>query len=332
MDDNFPTEGFRLIGSCPCWAYTRGSLDAQKARAINPKRFRRERMNLPANFSDYWDEAVRQAADQFLDGARGLELRPAVKAYFKKNKNGGSFWLEIQKPSEDIRLIDVELLKEILPITLRVRIWYYLSESHLPLKHIELGDVYLGNERVGCSAVQPRQSWRTQLEHEGIAVEGIEYPLRKLLFVNSSQEMSSAITEILRDLWNIASDIKAGKTTTERHFFPEELSELDAQYYEGTASQISVNKYERSKQAREICLAHYGAQCQICRIIFKEKYGDIGEGFMHVHHVIPLHSAGQSYEVDPINHLVPVCPNCHAMLHQKKPPYSVEEMKGKLRN
>ncbi len=56
-------------------------------------------------------------------------------------------------------------------------------------------------------------------------------------------------------------------------------------------------------------------------------YGQIGEGFIHVHHLKPLSEIGQEYEVDPIEDLRPVCPNCHAMLHRKKPPYTIEQLK-----
>jgi 5-methylcytosine-specific restriction protein A len=37
---------------------------------------------------------------------------------------------------------------------------------------------------------------------------------------------------------------------------------------------------------------------------------------------------GNNYIVDPVKDLEPVCPNCHAMLHRKDPPYSIEELYG----
>ena len=36
------------------------------------------------------------------------------------------------------------------------------------------------------------------------------------------------------------------------------------------------------------------------------------------------------YDVDPINDLMPVCPNCHAMLHRRTPPFSVEELAASI--
>ena len=36
---------------------------------------------------------------------------------------------------------------------------------------------------------------------------------------------------------------------------------------------------------------------------------------------------GKEYEVDPIKDLIPVCPNCHAMIHSKRPAFTIEEIK-----
>jgi 5-methylcytosine-specific restriction protein A len=46
-------------------------------------------------------------------------------------------------------------------------------------------------------------------------------------------------------------------------------------------------------------------------------YGEIGKGFIHVHHIVPIHKIGKEYKINYIEDLVPVCPNCHAMLHRK---------------
>ena len=47
-------------------------------------------------------------------------------------------------------------------------------------------------------------------------------------------------------------------------------------------------------------------------------YGEFGQGFIHVHHIVPISKIGKEYKIDPIKDLVPVCPNCHAMLHRGK--------------
>ena len=66
--------------------------------------------------------------------------------------------------------------------------------------------------------------------------------------------------------------------------------------------------------------------CSICGFSFREKYGEIGENFIHVHHLKPLSEIRTDYQLDPIKDLRPVCPNCHEMLHRKEPAYSLEEL------
>lgn len=102
--------------------------------------------------------------------------------------------------------------------------------------------------------------------------------------------------------------------------------DVGAQYIEGQRVHVLVNRYERDRSAREKCILHHGAICCVCKFDFGEKFGSFGRGFIHVHHVVPLSAIGVQYEIDPINDLVPICPNCHAMIHRRSPPLSVEEL------
>ncbi len=111
---------------------------------------------------------------------------------------------------------------------------------------------------------------------------------------------------------------------------PEEVLNTDT-FREGATSQLLVNAYERSPVARQKCIAHYGTSCSICGFDFSEIYGRVGDGLIHVHHLTPLSDIGQEYEVDPIRDLRPVCPNCHAVIHRRNPPYSIREVKDFLR-
>ncbi|WP_018632773.1 HNH endonuclease [Neomegalonema perideroedes] len=88
------------------------------------------------------------------------------------------------------------------------------------------------------------------------------------------------------------------------------------EFVEGGRVRRMVNLYERDKDARAACVRHYGAKCQACEFDFRKAYGAHGEGFIHVHHLVPLSTIGEDYEVDPIKDLIPLCPNCHAMIHR----------------
>jgi 5-methylcytosine-specific restriction protein A len=107
---------------------------------------------------------------------------------------------------------------------------------------------------------------------------------------------------------------------------------LDEQTFpEGAVTRVEVNKYERDPRARKECLDHYGYRCAVCEFSFEDSYGPLGQNFIHVHHTVELSLAPPGYEVHPINDLRPVCPNCHAMLHQKRQALTIDELKQQLR-
>lgn len=99
-------------------------------------------------------------------------------------------------------------------------------------------------------------------------------------------------------------------------FFPEALDSTAVEF-EGMKKQITVNKYERSSIARAKCIECHGYICATCKFDFEKEYGEIGREFIHVHHVRPISSIGKSYRIDYEKDLIPICPNCHAMLHRK---------------
>jgi predicted HNH restriction endonuclease len=108
----------------------------------------------------------------------------------------------------------------------------------------------------------------------------------------------------------------------------EEIS--DAPLSEGSFKRIQVNAYERNPVARARCIAAHGATCSVCGFEFASFYGAEAEGFIHVHHLKPLSEIQENYEVDPIVDLVPVCPNCHAVIHMTHPPKTIAQVRSQL--
>lgn len=115
-------------------------------------------------------------------------------------------------------------------------------------------------------------------------------------------------------------------------FFPEEVNPNQPDLLEGSIRKIYVNAYERNSFARKKCIEHYGPKCQVCEMDFQSVYDGLGNDYIHVHHLeLISRKDGIEYKVDPVKDLVPVCPNCHAMLHQKNPPFKIDELRGKLK-
>ncbi|HXR05099.1 MAG TPA: HNH endonuclease [Verrucomicrobiae bacterium] len=107
---------------------------------------------------------------------------------------------------------------------------------------------------------------------------------------------------------------------------PDELPDK-FQFPEGAKSQITVSAYERNSEARKKCIEHYSSSCYVCGFDFAKVYGELGSGFIHVHHLTPFAVLGEPRLTDPVADLRPVCPNCHAMLHRRYPPIPIAELK-----
>lgn len=101
-------------------------------------------------------------------------------------------------------------------------------------------------------------------------------------------------------------------------------------HYEGSVTTVKVNKYERNQDARRKCIEIHGFQCKICGFDFEKTYGEVGKGLIHVHHVVPISTIKHEYHIDYEKDLIPVCPNCHAMIHRRKEPYSINEVREML--
>jgi 5-methylcytosine-specific restriction enzyme A len=111
----------------------------------------------------------------------------------------------------------------------------------------------------------------------------------------------------------------------------EEEGILTENFIEGGTIRIEVNVYERSHHARQKCIEIHGNSCVICNFNFDTTYGGVAEGFIHVHHLIPLAQVNTKYVCNPQSDLLPVCANCHAVIHMRNPPFSTEEVKALLK-
>jgi 5-methylcytosine-specific restriction protein A len=100
---------------------------------------------------------------------------------------------------------------------------------------------------------------------------------------------------------------------------------------EGAAVVVEATKYERSRLNRAACIELRGTTCLVCGFDFAERYGPLGEGFIHVHHLVPVSEIGPNYIINPASDLVPICPNCHSMIHRRNPPLTVEQLRDIIR-
>ena len=131
----------------------------------------------------------------------------------------------------------------------------------------------------------------------------------------------------IRIIWSFINPIEKPSQQIEPI---EGIDEIHKRFKEGTSKKVEVSIYTRSIEARKKCIDLNGCICSVCRFDFEKTYGSIGQGFIHIHHLNQMSEINDEYIVNPKTDLVPVCPNCHSMLHTKKPAISIEELKSYL--
>jgi 5-methylcytosine-specific restriction protein A len=102
-------------------------------------------------------------------------------------------------------------------------------------------------------------------------------------------------------------------------------------FEEGDKAAVIAQRVERSRGAREACLAMHGRACKVCDRSMAELYGPAGDGVIEVHHLRELALCEGRRPVDPEKDLIPVCPNCHAVIHARRPAYAPGEVRSMLR-
>jgi 5-methylcytosine-specific restriction enzyme A len=140
----------------------------------------------------------------------------------------------------------------------------------------------------------------------------------------SGVQIPAPVAAAVESLWT-------ARTAVSPSLSPDEIEGL-GDYFEGAKKVVTVNAYERDPKARAACIAHHGRRCKVCDTVLADRYGAIASQLVHVHHLIPLSNIGATYKVDPINDLVPVCPNCHAVIHLRRPnALSISDARALLR-
>lgn len=193
-----------------------------------------------------------------------------------------------------------------------------------PLKRVMFKTIVEKESMKFNEIVDDTEYWHVKEEHDK-AIHGDYARLRLIAQVNSEnltlsklkeQGLKAAPQGPIKLKEDLAKYIDTYMNDyMNEHDFPE--SDVPKNCYEGNVCQVLVNKFERSSIARQKCIEYHGTKCFVCGFDFEKVYGEIGKGFIHVHHIIPLNEIGKEYIVDYKNDLIPVCPNCHAMLHRK---------------
>jgi hypothetical protein len=110
---------------------------------------------------------------------------------------------------------------------------------------------------------------------------------------------------------------------------------------EGRRKTINTQVYERSKLLRDKAIELYTRNgrivCEACGFDFYTQYGEIGQGYIEIHHKKPIFQyEGSDFSkliTAALRNLIPLCSNCHRMAHRRKDkPFTIQELKELLIN
>lgn len=125
-------------------------------------------------------------------------------------------------------------------------------------------------------------------------------------------DLASREARRIRDL------ILLGETRIAEIYNDVDMSDIQAS--EGRILRATHIKRERDpklRQAKIIRTRRLGlpVACEVCAFDFKSTYGERGEGYIEVHHILPLHASGPV--ASRLDDLALLCSNCHRMIHRK---------------
>lgn len=97
---------------------------------------------------------------------------------------------------------------------------------------------------------------------------------------------------------------------------------IDPAVKEGDAMETVSTRYERSRLARRLCIEAYGNtyRCEVCETKLTDKYGSRAnkEDYIEVHHIVEHTERSRQEGAHAVNYrteMIPLCPNCHRMIH-----------------
>ncbi|MFB7916581.1 HNH endonuclease [Streptomyces sp. NPDC056061] len=136
------------------------------------------------------------------------------------------------------------------------------------------------------------------------------------------REMIAAFIARPSEMLAAAAALRQGISTGELHRIPEDPDELDEHGRSAVEGRLLVRwtlhrERDRGLRARKIAQAEklgHPLQCEVCTFDFGRSYGPLGEGYVEVHHRLPLHVSGP--RETRLDDLALLCANCHRMCHR----------------
>ena len=116
----------------------------------------------------------------------------------------------------------------------------------------------------------------------------------------------------------------------DNNFSENQRKNIIEQDYSGLVIEEGFTKFSqiktklRSRKLVAIAKEHYSQNgklfCSACNFNFENFYGDVGRGYIEIHHINPIFARENNFEQsinEALDGVIPVCANCHRIIHRK---------------
>ncbi|MER6223573.1 HNH endonuclease [Streptomyces sp900105755] len=153
-----------------------------------------------------------------------------------------------------------------------------------------------------------------------------------------TREVVADFTERPAEMLAAAKALHAGVASAEIVGIPAQEGETDlareGQLLRRWALYRERNRPLRDRKVQAVLEEGLPLRCEVCSFDFTAAYGELGDGYIEVHHSLPLHASGVT-ETRLLD-LALLCANCHRMCHKSfrgeswRTPDAIREQMQKL--
>lgn len=137
-------------------------------------------------------------------------------------------------------------------------------------------------------------------------------------------KLSRSLAEALREVAGVSASPAGGADSAAP-------SQAAREFAEGERSRRESAFFKRNPALRAAAIAKHGVRCRGCDHSLGEIYGELGAGYIEIHHLDPLAERADGLSAGPhqttVDDVTPLCANCHRMVHRRRPALSIDELR-----
>jgi predicted HNH restriction endonuclease len=222
---------------------------------------------------------------------------------------------------------------QIIEIVEEARDQFRGNQPNGSISQIRLNAVHSVAFRRGITTNSVSDKFIRQLKPEVSSTEQFDALLKDWLF-NGSMELRDITLSHAIDMQDRQDIVSAFNIAEPQDILLSEEFGEDASsgaFLEGK-ERLRIHLFkERNKRliacAKKLWLRNGELKCSVCSFSFSETYGEVGEGYIEAHHITPVSQLSESTMFRPSD-LVPVCSNCHGIIHRHRPWLTIAQMKA----